>query len=223
MDQVRTSTTRQRLRVRIRLWRATATAAGVNFAVYSQHASDVFRCSFAADEQPTDVIALAGPTNGVWHIHVDGVAPGRSTVTGWPDRTTRRRSAVQQRQVVLDPYAKAVTGKFRNTDNLLLADDPQPGAGEQTLDARDSGPVVPKPSSSTTPPPLAGRCTPDIGTRGADHLRGAHQRVYRTPTPRGRDSGNISASSRRFRIYRRWGSTPSTCRRCTSTTWTTSC
>ena len=34
-------------------------------------------------------------------------------------------------KLLLDPYAKAVTGKFRNIDNLLLAYDAQPGAGER--------------------------------------------------------------------------------------------
>jgi glycogen operon protein len=45
---------------------------------------------------------------------------------------------------MLDPYAKAVTGKFRNVDNLLLAYDPQPGAGERLPDSRDNTTIVPK-------------------------------------------------------------------------------
>src|SRR5262249_36713508 len=47
-------------------------------------------------------------------------------------------------KLLLDPYAKAVTGKFRNTGNLLLAYDSQPGAGERTPDPRDSSAIVPK-------------------------------------------------------------------------------
>ena len=146
VDQVRTSSNRTTAAGADTPLGATPTAAGVNFAVYSQHASEVFLLLYsAAAEQPTDVIALAGPTNGVWHIHVDGVAPGQLygyRVAGQYDPATGLR--FNSAKVVLDPYAKAVTGKFRNTDNLLLAYDPQPGAGEQTLDARDSGPVVPK-------------------------------------------------------------------------------
>ena len=146
VDQVRTSSNRTTAAGADTPLGATPTAAGVNFAVYSQHASEVFLLLYsAAAGQPTDVIALAGPTNGVWHIHVDGVAPGQLygyRVAGQYDPATGLR--FNSAKVVLDPYAKAVTGKFRNTDNLLLAYDPQPGAGEQTLDARDSGPVVPK-------------------------------------------------------------------------------
>ena len=64
-------------------------------------------------------------------IHVDGVEAGQ--LYGYrlggpfdPAAGLRFNTA----KVLLDPYAKAVTGKFRNTENLLLAYDPEPGAGE---------------------------------------------------------------------------------------------
>src|SRR5262249_38625767 len=47
-------------------------------------------------------------------------------------------------KLLLDPYAKAVTGKFRNIDNLLLAYDPRPAGGEFVPDQRDNTAVVPK-------------------------------------------------------------------------------
>ncbi len=47
-------------------------------------------------------------------------------------------------KLLLDPYAKAVTGKFRNIDNLLLAYDSQPAAGDQAPDTRDNTIIVPK-------------------------------------------------------------------------------
>jgi isoamylase len=47
-------------------------------------------------------------------------------------------------KLMLDPYAKAVTGKFRNVDNLLLAYDPQPGADERLPDSRDNTTIVSK-------------------------------------------------------------------------------
>ncbi|HTK41384.1 MAG TPA: glycogen debranching protein GlgX, partial [Gemmatimonadales bacterium] len=47
-------------------------------------------------------------------------------------------------KLLLDPYAKAVSGKFRNTDNLLLAYDAEPGAGDHVPDPRDSTRMVPK-------------------------------------------------------------------------------
>ena len=47
-------------------------------------------------------------------------------------------------KLLLDPYAKAVTRKFRNVDNLLLAYDARPGAADGALDTRDNTTVVPK-------------------------------------------------------------------------------
>ncbi|MBZ5563469.1 MAG: glycogen debranching protein GlgX, partial [Acidobacteriia bacterium] len=47
-------------------------------------------------------------------------------------------------KLLLDPYAKAVAGKFRNVDNLLLPYDARPGAGDPSLDTRDNAAVVPK-------------------------------------------------------------------------------
>jgi glycogen operon protein len=45
---------------------------------------------------------------------------------------------------MLDPYAKAVTGKFRNDDNLLLAYEAHPGGGEFVKDTRDTTTSSPK-------------------------------------------------------------------------------
>ena len=105
VDQVRTSSNRTTAAGADTPLGATPTAAGVNFAVYSQHASEVFLLLYsAAAEQPTDVIALAGPTNGVWHIHVDGVAPGQLygyRVAGQYDPATGLR--FNSAKVVLDP------------------------------------------------------------------------------------------------------------------------
>jgi isoamylase len=125
---------------------ATPTATGVDFALCSQHATEVSLLLYSTPEgQPTDVIALQDPIDGVWHVHVEGVAAGQ--LYGYrvggpydPAKGLRFNTA----KVVLDPYAKAVTGKFRNTDNLLLSYDPQSGNADMAPDSRDSGPVVPK-------------------------------------------------------------------------------
>jgi isoamylase len=124
----------------------TLTGTGVNFALYSEHASAVFLLLFAApDQEPTDVIELQNPTKHVWHAHVGGVRAGQLygyKVCGdyQPVQGKRFNSA----KLLLDPYAKAVTGKFRNTDNLLLAYDPQAGAADLIADSRDTTRLVPK-------------------------------------------------------------------------------
>ena len=125
---------------------ATPTPDGVNFAVYSQKATNVFLLLFdTPDGGPTDVIELQERDKFVWHAHVRGVKPGQ--LYGYkvggeyrPEWGLRFNEA----KLLLDPYAKAVTGKFRNKDNLLLAYDSEPGAGERTLDLRDNTTIVPK-------------------------------------------------------------------------------
>jgi glycogen operon protein len=125
---------------------ATLTADGVNFAVYSQQASNVFLLLFdKPDGEPTDIIELRERDKFVWHAHVQGAKPGQ--LYGYKVRGEYRPEwglRFNDAKLLLDPYAKAVTGKFRNTDNLLLAYDAEPGAGERMPDRRDNTAIVPK-------------------------------------------------------------------------------
>jgi len=49
-----------------------------------------------------------------------------------------------ENKLLVDPYAKALTGKFRNTDGLLLAYDPNSLAKDLSIDKRDNTLLVPK-------------------------------------------------------------------------------
>src|SRR6478609_9189998 len=119
---------------------ATVTDGGVNFALYSRNASAVFLLLFdAPNGEPTDVIRLEERDKFIWHAEVRGVGAGQ--LYGYrvegdyrPEWGLRFNDA----KLLLDPYAKAVTGKFRNTDNLLLAYEAHPGGGEFVKDARDT-------------------------------------------------------------------------------------
>jgi glycogen operon protein len=125
---------------------ATLVEDGVNFAVYSKQAGRMFLLLFdRANEEPTDVIELRERDKFVWHAHVHGVKPGqlygyKASGEYRPEWGLRFNDA----KLLLDPYAKALTGKFRNADNLLLAYDAQPGAGERSPDRRDNSAIVPK-------------------------------------------------------------------------------
>ena len=125
---------------------ATLTPSGVNFAVYSKQATNVFLLLFdTADGEPTDIIELHERDKFVWHAYVTGVKPGQ--LYGYKVRGEYRPEwglRFNDAKLLLDPYAKAVTGKFRNNDNLLLAYDAQPGAGERMPDLRDNTAIVPK-------------------------------------------------------------------------------
>ena len=125
---------------------ATLAADGVNFAVYSQHASEVFLLLFdRADASPTDVIQMDQRDRFVWHVFVKGVTSGQ--LYGYKVRGAYRPEhglRFNETKLLLDPYAKAVTGKFRNVDNLLLAYDPTSHAGDLKPDTRDNSAIVPK-------------------------------------------------------------------------------
>src|ERR1700704_116045 len=125
---------------------ATPTPGGVNFALYSRHAVEVFLLLFESPEGgPTDVIQLRERTKYIWHALVSGVRPGQLyayKVCGElrPQWGLRFNDA----KLLLDPYAKAVTGKFRNTDNLLLAYDAHSPDRDLSHDSRDNTAAVPK-------------------------------------------------------------------------------
>ena len=102
---------------------ATLTSGGVNFAVYSQHATEVFLLLFdKVDGEPTDIIQLVNRDKFIWHAFVRGLKAGQ--FYGYKMRGDYRPEwglRFNDAKLLLDPYAKAVTGKFRNADNLLLA------------------------------------------------------------------------------------------------------
>ncbi len=124
---------------------ATLCRDGVNFALYSKHASDVFLHLFdAPDAQPTDIIRLENRDKFIWHAHVQGLRAGQ--LYGYKVGGEYRPEwglRFNDSKLLLDPYAKAVDAKFRNTDNLLLPYDARPGAGDR-LDTRDNAAIVPK-------------------------------------------------------------------------------
>jgi isoamylase len=125
---------------------ATPTRDGINFAVYSRHASEMFLLLFdTPNDEPTDVIRLDNREKFIWYAGIEGVRPGqlyayKARGEYRPEHGLRFNDA----KLLLDPYAKALTGKFRNIDNLLLAYDARPAGGEFVRDTRDNTAVVPK-------------------------------------------------------------------------------
>src|SRR5262249_35383863 len=125
---------------------ATVVDGGVNFALYSRNASAVFLLLFdAPTSEPTDVIQLQERDKFIWHAHVRGVKPGQ--LYGYKVQGEYRPEwglRFNDAKLMLDPYAKAVTGKFTNTENLLLAYEALPGGGEFVKDTRDTTTFAPK-------------------------------------------------------------------------------
>jgi isoamylase len=125
---------------------ATPTDTGVNFAVYSQNAAEVFLLLFEKDDgNPSDVIRIDNRTKNIFHVFVEGVKKGQLygyKVKGeynpnWGYRFNENR-------LLIDPYSKALSRKFSNEDNLLLGYNPSSIYKDQVKDTRDNSSVVPK-------------------------------------------------------------------------------
>ncbi|MCK9420683.1 MAG: glycogen debranching protein GlgX [Nitrospirae bacterium] len=125
---------------------ATLTPDGVNFTLFSQHARQVYLLLFdKLDSHPTDIIRIEHRDRFIWHVLVHDIAPGQLygfKVQGDFDPAMGAR--FNEYKLLMDPYARAVTGKFRNMDNLLLPYDVQSPARDLSLDQRDNASVVPK-------------------------------------------------------------------------------
>ena len=125
---------------------ATLQADGVNFALYSKHARAVHLLLFdTPDGQPSEIIPIEHCSRHIWHTFVRGIKPGQ--LYGYrvfgeydPDRALRFNS----HKLLIDPYAKALSGKCRNTDNLLLAYDPAVSDPGAAMDCRENLNIVPK-------------------------------------------------------------------------------
>ncbi|MES1173636.1 MAG: glycogen debranching protein GlgX [Myxococcales bacterium] len=89
---------------------ATWDGQGVNFSIFSEHASEVELCLVTPEGEESRV-PLKRRTGFVWHGYLDGIAPGQRyayRVHGpyEPERGLRFNHHVR----LLDPYAKALSG-----------------------------------------------------------------------------------------------------------------
>ena len=125
---------------------ATITPDGVNFALFSEHATEVFLLLFdAPDTPPTDIIRLEQKRRHVWHVLVHGVGAGQ--LYGYKVRgpyDPPRGHRFNEHKLLVCPYARAVTGKIRNQDRLLNGFSGTGAPRDHCIDTRDSTSLVPK-------------------------------------------------------------------------------
>jgi isoamylase len=125
---------------------ASLESGGVNFALYSQNASEVYLLLFnTPDGPPSDIIRMEQKTKNVWHVFIEGVATGQLyayKVRGEFNPAMGLR--FNEHKLLLDPYAKAFTGKCYNRDNLLLPYDVSALPRGFVPDARDNTAIMPK-------------------------------------------------------------------------------
>src|SRR5690349_17741360 len=124
---------------------ATWNGLGVNFALFSGHATKVELCLFDdRGEQEVERIELPEFTDEVWHGYLPDARPG--TVYGYRVHGAYEPSAGHRfnpNKLLLDPYAKAHVGQLRWGPEVfgyvLGADDE-----DRSFDERDSAGLMPK-------------------------------------------------------------------------------
>ena len=126
---------------------ATVTPEGVNFAIFSQHATAVYLCLFDSPDAPKESakLKLTGHTNGIWHGFIPGMQAGQLygfRVTGpyKPAQGHRFNGG----KLLLDPYAQAISGGFTWCDEMhgyAISDDPD---RDLHRDMRDNAWAMPK-------------------------------------------------------------------------------
>jgi len=125
---------------------ATLSQDGVNFAIYSKHASEVFLLLFdKPNSEPADIIKLENRTKYIWYTFVHKLKAGQ--IYGYKVKgefNPANGMRFNENRLLMDPYAKALTGKFRNTDNLLLSYNPDSPDRDLSKDQRDNTQIVPK-------------------------------------------------------------------------------
>src|SRR5437762_2449830 len=101
---------------------ATWDGAGVNFAVFSEHATKVELCLFDSPEATAESqrIVLTERTDQVWHVYLPGVQPEQLygyRVHGPYEPKNGQR--FNPNKIVIDPYAKAIGRDLRWDDTLF--------------------------------------------------------------------------------------------------------
>lgn len=124
---------------------ATPDPAGVNFALFSAHATKVELCLF--DETGTVELArlsMLGRTNDVWHGYLPNAIPGQIygyRVHGPYEPHIGHR--FNPNKLCIDPYARLLQGELIWCDELFGFEVGH-SDGDLSFDSRDSAPFVPK-------------------------------------------------------------------------------
>src|ERR687890_529977 len=100
---------------------ATWDGAGVNFALFSEHATAVELCLFDSDDPAREVKRIRMPeqTDYVWHVYLPYIMPGQLygyRVYGPYEPEQGHR--FNPNKLLIDPYAKRLHGQVRWADSL---------------------------------------------------------------------------------------------------------
>ena len=116
---------------------------GVNFSLFSEHASGVDLCLFDAFGRETR-IKIEERTHGSWHIYLPGIKPGQQygyRVYGPYEPQNGYR--FNPNKLLIDPYAKAINGTIK-WNNSLFGYDMKHKNADLSFSRTNSAPFIPK-------------------------------------------------------------------------------
>lgn len=125
---------------------ATWDGKGVNFALYAEQATEVELCLFAHvdDDVEQTQVKMLERTHQIWHVYIPDLKPGQLygfRVHGPYEPKEGLR--FNPNKLLLDPYAKAINGTFKWSDELfgyVVGHEDEDLSFSET----DSAPFVPK-------------------------------------------------------------------------------
>lgn len=124
---------------------ATFDGEGVNFSVFSAHATKVELCLFSSDgKSETARLPMRERDGDIWHGYVSGLKPGQ--LYGYRAHGPYAPSdghRFNHSKLLLDPYAKRLHGSVIWHD-AVKAYDVKSRKKDLSFDTRDSAPYVPK-------------------------------------------------------------------------------
>ncbi|MBL4834024.1 MAG: glycogen debranching protein GlgX [Pseudomonas sp.] len=124
---------------------ATWDGLGVNFALFSAHATRVELCLFdSTGETELERIELPEYTNEIWHGYLPDAHPGQ--IYGYRVHGPYEPEAghrFNHHKLLIDPYAKQLVGKLEWSECLFGYTIGSPEA-DLSFDERDSAPFMPK-------------------------------------------------------------------------------
>src|SRR5689334_103484 len=125
---------------------ATWDGEGTNFALFSEHATAVELCLFDVPDaaRETSRVTLAEHDEFVWHAYLPDVRPGQ--LYGYRVQgpyAPGEGHRFNPNKLLIDPYAKAISGIIRWSDALYgyVPGDP---AADLSFNAADSAGAMPK-------------------------------------------------------------------------------
>src|SRR6478736_983459 len=125
---------------------ATWDGEGVNFALFAPNATAVTLCLFNSPEDAAEAekIQLTEKTHHIWHAYLPGLQPGQLyayRVDGPYEPQNGHR--FNPNKVLIDPYAKAISGTINWHDSLFGYEVGHPDE-DLSFSTTDSAPYIPK-------------------------------------------------------------------------------